>query len=92
MYARIATFEGATDIDAVADQIREGEQPEGLPATGFFLMADREQGKVVSIALFATEEDMRTGDETLNSMSPPGNGLGQRAGVDLLEVVVHRTD
>jgi len=91
MYARIATFENATAIDETAKQISEQERPEGIPATDFYFMADRESGKVVVLAFFETEEDMRKGHETLSGMSPPGAGLGQRATVDLLEVVAHMT-
>jgi hypothetical protein len=91
VYARLVTFEGATDIDGVAKQIQEGGRPEGVPATAFYLMANRDAGEVVTLSLFETEEDLRTGHETLNAMSPPGGGLGTRATVDLLEVVAHMT-
>jgi hypothetical protein len=91
MYARVVTFENAASIDETADMIRDGEAPEGVPATAVYFMADRESGKVVVVTLFATEEDMRTGHETLSAMSPPGAGLGERTSVDLLEVVAHRT-
>ena len=92
MYARVATFEGATGIDETAKGIQDSDRPEGLPATAFYMLADRAAGKVVSITLFATEEDMQTGNETLNTMSPPGAGLGTRASVDLMEVVAHMSE
>ena len=39
------------------------------------------------IALFASAEDRRVGNETLNSMSPPvEGGLGRRLDVELLDV------
>jgi hypothetical protein len=91
MYARITTFEHATAIDETARQIQESERPEGIPATDFYFMADREAGKVVVITLFETEEDMQKGHATLSSMDPPGGGFGERTGVDLLEVVAHMT-
>jgi hypothetical protein len=89
MYARVVTFEGATNIDETAKQIQESDRPEGVRATDFYFMADREAGKVVTVALFETEEDMRTAHETLNAMTPPGGGFGKRASVDLVEVVAH---
>jgi len=89
MYARVTTFEHATAIDETARQIQESERPEGIPATEFFFMADREAGKVVVVTLFETKEDMQKGHETLSAMDPPGGGFGQRASVDLLEVVAH---
>jgi hypothetical protein len=89
MYARVVTFENAVAIDETASQIEGSEPPEGVPATAVYFMADRKSGKVVVVTLFATEEDMHTGHETLNAMSPPGEGLGQRTSVDLLEVIAH---
>jgi len=91
MYARVATFEHATAIDETASQIRDNDRPEGLPATAFYLMADREAGKVMAITLFETEADMKKGHETLSAMDPPGGGFGQRTSIDLLEVVAHMT-
>ena len=52
----------------------------------FTLLADEANGTVVAIGFFATEEDMRTGDEVLNSMSPPTGEMGTRTSVDLCEV------
>ena len=40
----------------------------------------------MAISLFETEEDLRKGDETLNAMSPPGDGMGQRTSVEMYEV------
>jgi hypothetical protein len=91
MYARVARWEGAE-----AEQIRAGAQginaeaasgpPEGLPAKGLLLLIDPEGGRSLAISLFATEEDLRQGDETLNKMSPPGDGMGQRTSVETYEV------
>ncbi len=59
-----------------------------MPATGFLLLADPDNGRTLAVAFFATEDDMRTGDATLNEMSPPGEGLGTRALVETYEVMV----
>ena len=91
MYARIATFKDATDIDGTAKEIEAQDRPEGVPATEFFLLADRAAGKVMVLTLYETEEDMRTGDAAFNAMSAPNDGFGERDGVDLLEVVSHMT-
>jgi hypothetical protein len=93
MYARVARWEG-TDGDAMrrtAEEINERSSsgpPEGVPAKGLLLLIDPDNGRSVAISLFETEEDLRKGDETLNSMSPPGDGMGQRAGVEKYEVAV----
>ncbi len=60
--------------------------PEGVPGKAFTLLADEASGTVLAIGFFDTEEDMRTGDEMLNSMSPPAGEMGSRASVDLCEV------
>lgn len=93
MYARVTKFEGGS-----ADTIREtmariradadSGPPEGVPASGFLLLSDPDGGRAISISLFATEDDRRKGDETLNAMSPPGEGLGTRGGVEMYDVAV----
>ena len=93
MYARVARFEGG-EADAIrqnAQDIRsraESGPPEGVPAKGFVLLIDQENGRGLGIRLFETEEDLRKGDEVLNSMSPPSEGMGRRASVETYEVAV----
>jgi hypothetical protein len=92
MYARVATFEGATSgVDETAKMIQESERPEGIPATEFFFLADKASGKLITIGLFETEDDLRLGHETLSGMTPPGEGFGKLVSVDLMEVLAHMT-
>ncbi len=93
MYARVARWEGssAEALDAAAAGIRENAEsgpPEGLPAKKLILLQDKESGRSMAITLFETEDDYRQGDATLNSMSPPGEGMGQRVGVEKYEVAI----
>jgi hypothetical protein len=93
MYARVARWEGASAeaLDQVAAGIREDAEsgpPEGLPAKKLILLQDKENGRSIAITMFETEDDYRRGDETLNSMSPPGDGMGRRVGVDRYEVAI----
>jgi hypothetical protein len=93
MYARVARWEGASAeaLDQAAAGIRENAEsgpPEGLPAKRLLLLQDKESGRSMAITLFESEEDYQQGDATLNSMSPPGDGMGQRTGVDKYEVAV----
>jgi hypothetical protein len=91
MYARVARFEGGS-----ADEIRnsvaeiksraESGPPEGVPSTGFTFLADPEGGRVLAIGMFETEEDLRKGSEVLDTMDPPGGGMGQRVSVETYEV------
>lgn len=95
MFARVVRWEGA-DPEALkesASQIRSdvesgGGPPEGVPAKGLIVLQDVDGGRAMAITLFETEDDYREGDATLESMSPPGEGMGQRVGVDRYEVVV----
>jgi hypothetical protein len=93
MYARVARWEGANaeTLKRTADEIRadaESGPPEGLPAKGLILLHDLDGGRAIAISLFETEDDYRQGDQTLNEMSPPGDGMGQRVAVDKYEVAV----
>ena len=38
------------------------------------------------ISLFETEADYEEGDRTLNAMSPPSDGMGQRVAVEKYEL------
>lgn len=93
MYARMARFEGG-NADAIRESMArirtqsESGPPEGVPAKGFLLLSDPDGGRAVAIALFETEEDRRKGDETLNAMAPPGEGLGRRAPIEMYDVSV----
>jgi hypothetical protein len=94
MHARVATFEGG-DPDQVRQVIAEIKQraasgpPEGVPAVGLLLLHRADEGKVVNISLFETEEDLRQGDQTLNAMDPPVPGaMGRRTSVEMSEVGV----
>jgi hypothetical protein len=95
MYARVVRWEGAdaAALEQSAGEIRkraeaEGGPPEGVPAKGLLLLHDTDGGRAVAISLFETEDDYREGDETLNSMSPPGDGMGRRVSVEKYEVAV----
>lgn len=93
MYARVARWEGA-EADALrrsTDEIRSragSGPPDGVPARGFLLLVDPDDGRCLAVSLFPDEESLRQGDATLNQMSPPGEGLGRRASVETFEVAV----
>jgi hypothetical protein len=93
MFARVATFEGGdpAKIDEMVAQMEgEGGRPEGVPATGFLFLADRSSGKTLGIALFETEDDLKTGSAVLDAMSPPVDGaIGRRVAVETYEVPFH---
>jgi hypothetical protein len=90
VYARVARWEGAEadQVRGTAEQISSDASsgpPEGVPAKGFLLLIDPDNGRSLAVGLFETEEDLRKGDETLNAMSPPDDGMGRRASVETYE-------
>ena len=91
-YARVATFENVPPeaLEEITKEIREGERPEGLPATEIVVLADRDGGKLQAITFYDSEDDYRQGDQTLRTMSPPG-AMGA-ASVAKYEVAVRRSD
>jgi hypothetical protein len=90
MYARVAKWEGGS-ADAIRESIERIQQqsqsgpPEGVPSTGFTFLADPDAGRVLAIAMFETEDDLRQGDAKLNEMSPPVS-MGERVSVETYEV------
>jgi len=95
MHARVATFEGGNpdDIRRMVEEINrrsEDGPPEGVPATSVLILHNSD-GNVLAITLFESEDDLRQGHETLNSMDPPEpGGMGRRASVEFYEVGVKR--
>ncbi|HEY7177968.1 MAG TPA: hypothetical protein VH305_02240 [Gaiella sp.] len=93
MHARIATFsvDDPAKIDGEIETTRTytagGRLPEGIPASGFLMLVDRDGGTVVEVLLFDSEEDLRTGDATMDSMAP-GEGSMHRVSVKRFEVAV----
>jgi hypothetical protein len=93
VFARVARWEGAEakSLEDSAAEIRsqsDAGPPPGVPAKQFLLLQDAAAGKAMAITLFESEDDYRQGDETLNSMSPPGDGMGDRVSVEKFEVAV----
>jgi hypothetical protein len=52
------------------------------------MLIDPETGRSVAVTLFETEEDLRQGDRTLNSMNPSADDVGRRTSVETYEVAV----
>jgi hypothetical protein len=94
MYARVAKWEGATGdaVRTMADRIKadaDSGPPDGVPANGFLLLVDPDNGRSMAISFYETEENRRQGDETLNAMNPPEDAdMGSRTGVEMYEVAV----
>jgi hypothetical protein len=92
-YARITRFTGATpdQIATVVSGVEEAEGPApGVKSSGLKLVVNEEEGTVIFIGLFDTEEDLKASDAALREMDPPGGTPGTRASVDMGEIRVER--
>jgi hypothetical protein len=93
MYARVAKWEGGQG-DALRRSTEEikaragSGPPEGVPAKGFLMLIDPDNGRSIAVSLFETEEDYRQGDATLNEMSPGTDAVGRRTSVERYEVAI----
>lgn len=90
--ARVVTFEGVSKerMDDMAQQMREDERPDDLPATEIVVLHDAGAEKALVVLFFDTEEDYQRGDETLNAMSPEDTP-GKRSSVTKFDVPVRMT-
>jgi hypothetical protein len=90
-YVRVVTFESNdAATDALVNEINSHEgPPEGVPAKSIMVLADRQGGKARVVVRFGSEEDLKKGAETLESMNPPDTGM-RRISVEAYEVLLER--
>jgi hypothetical protein len=90
--ARVVTFEGVSKdrMDEMNREMREGEPPEGLPATELVVLHDPEAERSLVILFFETEDDYKQGDELLNAM-PADETPGRRTSVTKYDVAARMT-
>jgi hypothetical protein len=90
--ARVVTFEGVNSdrIEEIKREMRDGERPEGLPASEIVMLHDAGSDKALVILFFESEDDYRRGDETLNAM-PAEDTPGKRTSVTRYDVAVRMT-
>jgi hypothetical protein len=93
MYARVARWEGssAESQQKVSEMINSSEgPPEGVPSSGIMVLNDPDAGRSLVIALFESEEDLRTGDQALRNMDRPPESAGEVSSIEMYEVAVDR--
>jgi hypothetical protein len=91
-YVRVATFEadeGAVDR-LVADVNSHDGPPEGVPAKSIMVGVDRTAGRVRVVVRFDSEEALKEGSATLDSMNPPDDANMRRISVETYEIVLER--
>jgi hypothetical protein len=77
-------------VDKVKAMVEEsGGPPPGVKATSMKMLFDADQGTSIFVAFFANEQDMRDADPVFQQMDP-GETPGDRASIDLCEVVIER--
>jgi hypothetical protein len=90
--ARVVTFEGVSKdrMEEMDREMREGEQPEGLPATETVVLHDPEAEESLVVLFFETEDDYARADEMLNAM-PASDTPGRRTSVKKYNVATRMT-
>jgi hypothetical protein len=91
-FARVVAFEGV-DKERIAEldrQMREGEPPEGFPATELVVLHDPEAERSLVIVFFETADDYTRGEAMLNAM-PAGDTPGRRTSVTKYDVAIRMT-
>jgi hypothetical protein len=91
--ARVVSFEGVSKdrIEEMKREMREGDRPEGIPATEVVVLHEPETEKSLVILFFETEDDYKRGDEVLRAM-PAGDTPGRRTAVTRYDVAIRRTE
>jgi hypothetical protein len=91
-YVRVADFDADDPaIDAFVAMVKaDPAPPEGVPATGINVLANRQKGKMRAVVFFANEDDLRKGSATLDAMDPPDDLTIRRTNVETFEVLVEQ--
>ena len=90
--ARVVSFEGVSSdrIRELERELREGEQPDDVPATEILMLHDGEAERSLVILFFDSEEDYRRADAALDAM-PADETPGRRTSVARYDVALRIT-
>jgi hypothetical protein len=95
MFARVVTFAGGdpSRVDEVIAAVRDRLTPETTnaldEAKGFWMLVDRNKGRILGISIFEDRETLRRGSEALDKLPPPAPEAGGRPiSVDVYEIPV----
>lgn len=91
-WVRVATFEGdeAAARRIVEEIEKEPGPPPGIPAKSILVAFDRENNNIRIVVRFDSEENLKTGSETLDGMEPPEDAGMRRVSVTKAEVLLER--
>lgn len=92
MHVRVVRFTGVSP-ERISEMRGRMQQEEGppvdAPVKGVQVLVDEDQGTAVVLQFFDSADDMRAGDQAFSAMDP-SDTPGQRASVDMGEVVMER--
>ena len=90
--ARVVSFEevGSDRVEQLTRELRDGQQPEDVPATEIVMLHDPDGDKSLVILFFENEDDYRRADEALDAM-PADDTPGRRTSVTKYNVAVRVT-
>ena len=89
-FVRVADFEASEEaIDKFVAMVKsDPAPPEGVPATGINVLANRGESRMRVVVFFDTEEALQAGNAILDSMNPPEDLSISRLSVDMFEALV----
>jgi hypothetical protein len=95
MFARVVTFAGGdpTRVDEIIAAVRDRFQPEAPSALdeskGFWMLVDRQKGRILGISMFEDRDALRRGSEALDQLGAPAPEAGGRpVAIDVYEIPV----
>ena len=90
--ARVVTFDGVSKdrMDEMDREMREGQPPEGFPASEMIALHNPDAEQSLVIVFFESEDDYARGDEILSAM-PAGDTPGRRTSVTKYDVAIRMT-
>ena len=91
-FARVADFEADEEaIEKFVAMIQsDPTPPDGVPATGINVLANRAESRMRVVVFFDSEEALQAGNAILEQMNPPDDLAVRRVNVDLFEVLVQQ--
>jgi hypothetical protein len=91
-WVRVATFEAdeAAARRMVEEINKEPGPPADIPAKSIMVGYDRANNHARVVVRFDSEENLRTGSETLEGMEPPPEANMRRISVETFEVLLER--
>jgi hypothetical protein len=91
-FVRVADFEADEEaIDKFVAMVKaDPTPPNGVPATGINVLANRAESRMRVVVFFDSEEALEAGNAILDTMNPPDDLTLRRLNVEMFEVLVQQ--